>query len=311
MAMPCAGELNEQGVDPTTPEEIARAISLRIDYGLRADEPFVREMACAADAHLEFGVPLTEAETEELFSRNTRTEPVVVAVQSYAAQHANEFGGLYIDNSLGGVVTALWTDNVGQHEQAIRSRLDPGTPLVVRQVRWSESDLRRLQRRIGADTDWMADIPARVQGIGVDVISNVTTVDVSSAEPAAVRIILDHYGVAEGMLRVTSDGTGVELLPTGTVRGRVLDPAGRVLDPELSGLLSVDGEAVGVGYCGGGDIGYGLGPDGTYEIPCKVGVYRMVALTCCPKVLGRSVRVPVRANEVVEVDIILDTLPSP
>jgi hypothetical protein len=98
---------------------------------------------------------------------------------------------------------------------------------VVRQVRWTEQQLRDLQDRIVADLDWMAAIPARGQSVEVDIEHNAVLIRISSAQPAATRMILEHYAVEPTMIVVESDGTGVVLLPSGTVRGRVVDASGK------------------------------------------------------------------------------------
>jgi hypothetical protein len=231
-------------------------------------------MACLEDGNIDFGFPMTAAEYNDLLSRNGRTEPVVAVVQRYAGQHRDEFGGLYIDQTRGGIVTALWTDHLEQHDAAIRSELPADAPILTRQVRWTEAVLRDLQGRVSSEIDWMLTIPALAQGVGVDVARNVVLVEISSVDPVAERVIKAHYGVDPAMIEVQSDGTGVALLPSGTVRGRVVDKTGKPVSAEIAAELLIDGRAE-VGYCGGGDVGYGVDQAGRFEIPCKVDVYRM------------------------------------
>jgi hypothetical protein len=72
------------------------------------------------------------------------------------------------------------------------------------------------------------------------------------------------------MIRVESDGTGAYLLPGGTVSGRVLLADGR--PPGVNDLMLDSGAPDDPpGWCGGGDIGYGVGENGTFELPCKTG----------------------------------------
>ncbi len=51
--------------------------------------------------------------------------------------------------------------------------------------------------------------------------------DVSSAEPTAVQQIVDHYGLGDKLM-VTSDGTGVVFIPSGTVKGKVRTADGKI-----------------------------------------------------------------------------------
>ena len=176
-----------------------------------------------------------EEEAKFLADQQMQDEAIPV-IQAYAARHAAVFGGLYIDRGEHpGAVASLWTHDLDVHESAIRESLPPGTPLIFRQVRYSEAFLRAIQHRISADWDWMRSIPAAPESAGVDIIDNVVEVGVSSADPRAEAIIREHYGLVDE-LRVVSDGTGAALL-----------------------------------QCGGGDMAFGIVEDGTFEYPCQVG----------------------------------------
>lgn len=106
--------------------------------------------------------------------------------------------------------------------------------------------------------------------MGASITDNVVSVDISSANPNAAAIIVGHYGAPAGMIRVQSDGTGAALLPWGKVTGRVLTADGRA--PGLNNLALSNGSPQDPpGSCGGGDIGYGVGPEGSIEFPCQAG----------------------------------------
>lgn len=248
-------------------EPTRAAVEKRTEYGIRRDLPWVRLVASDPRASTAFGVPLLPEEEQSLFARNELPTPVQAALGPYG--HLDQFGGLYIDNSLGGVVVVLWTGDVARHEAAIRPLLPRCHPVLFRQVQWSEAVLRQWQDRISEDMNWFATIPAAPQGVGADIIANVVTVDISSANPNAEAIIVGHYGAPAGMIRVRSDGTGAALLPWGTVKGRVVLANGK--PPGANNLLVMDGRGGDPGSCGGGDIGFGVQPDGTFEYPCQVG----------------------------------------
>jgi len=258
--------------EPSLPADVddatREAIRIRAEYGLRRDLAWIRQVADDSAAASEFGTPMLPSETAALFARNELADPVRRALDTYG--HADELGGLYIDNAAGGVVVVLWTTDPALHAAAIRSNLPACHPVVFRQVRWAERELRQWQDRIAADVDWMAGIPAIATGIGVDVIGNVVEVDVSSAASDASDRILAHYAAPTGMIRVNSDGTGAELLPTGTVVGRVLRADGRPPGPNDL-MLDAGSPDDPPGWCGGGDIGYGVLEDGRIEFPCKAG----------------------------------------
>jgi hypothetical protein len=196
-------------------------------------------------------------------------------VQRHAAGFPDEFGGLYIDNA-NSRIASLWTANLELHLAAIRELAGADAPVVVLPVRWSEAELRAVQDRVDWRWPGFAVVESDPQGAGVDIIRNVVTIEISSANPDAPRLIAERLaadlGVPVVMLDVTSDGTGVELLPSGTVKGVVVLADGS--RPGANDLL-VDGRADTIGSCGGGDIGYGVGEDGRFEIPCKVGTYTL------------------------------------
>jgi hypothetical protein len=284
--------------DPSLPADLddatREAVHFRTAHGLRRDLEWIREVAADPTMSTAFGTPLLPAEEATLFARNALPDPVRRALDGYG--HTDEFGGLYIDNAEVRVVT-LWTTDPAVHEAAIRPLLPACHPVAFLQVRWSERDLRDWQDRVAADIDWMAEIPARAIGIGADIVENVVTIDVSSANPAAGDLIVAHYDAPGGMIRVTSDGTGAHLLPSGTVVGRVLLADGR--QPGPNDLMLDSGSPDDPpGWCGGGDIGYGVMEDGTIDFPCKVGRRTILVRDWVPDGGGEH---PVVASVVVEV----------
>jgi hypothetical protein len=258
----------EASLPATADPETREAVRLRTEYGLRRDLAWVQRVANDPTAVMDFGVPMLPSETASLFARNELADPVRAAVDKYG--HPDELGGLYIDNAQSGVVVVLWTTDPAIHEAAIRPQLPACHPVQFRQVRWSEQELRTWQDRISADIDWIAGIPAAPQGIGVDVVENVVDVDVSSADEDVADKIVAHYDAPSGMIRVRSDGTGAVLLPSGTVVGRILLANGR--PPGLNDLM-LDAGSPGdpPGWCGGGDVGFGVPENGRIEYPCKAG----------------------------------------
>ena len=149
-------------------------------------------------------IPTRRPSCYATLAEQNATIPVVV---DYAAAHASESGGVYIDRDEHvGMVTSLWTGHLAEHAAALAELLD-GRATMVRLVRYSEAELRVLQEQVFADIDWMEAIPATATGIGVGILENAVTLDVSSAEPTAVQQIVDHYGLGDKLV-VTSDGTG-------------------------------------------------------------------------------------------------------
>lgn len=298
--------------EPLDPE-IARIVAFRRSLGLRHDVEYVLALQDDPSARIDLlDFPMTLAEERELLARQAETDRVVGIVQAYAADHEDTFGGLYIDrDEMPGAVVAMFTDALLAHEVALRTKL--GTAFVVlRQVRYSEAYLRSLQEVIAHDNDWMAEIPAHMDGVGTDIKENVVTLDVSSAEPDAEERIAAYYDMGDA-LRVVSDGTGQELIPWGWVVGTVLLPNGEPVTGQIP-FLTLDGESedTELGECGGGDMGFGVADDGTFRYPCQAGTRTIIVRAEDPdggtREVGRVV-VEVVADEETEVTIQLDEVP--
>jgi len=262
-------------VDPSGPlaAEIQHAIDQRHRFGLQADLAWVLAVAVDPRAKMELlDFPMLPEEVEAFVVQQADYDAVIGAVNRYAETVLDEFGGVYVDNE-DRVVVALWTARPEVHRIKVLEQLGRFGPLRVRQVHYAKRDLRALQDRIAADWDWIEALQARPQGVGVDIAGNIVDMEISSTNPAAAAAIAGHYGVPADMLRVTSDGTGVALMPTGTVRGTVITAEGNAPGP--NGLM-LDWHGDGPGDCGGGDIGYGVNVDGSFDLPCTRGGWTII-----------------------------------
>ena len=258
----------EASLPPDVDAATRTAVRIRTEYGLRRDLAWIRSVAGDPTRSMAFGTALLPAEEATLFARSELPTPVLAALGRHG--HTDEFGGLYIDNAQVRVVT-LWTTDPAVHEAAIRPLLPACHPVAFLRVRWSERELRTWQDRISNDTEWAESIPARIIGIGADITDNVVAVEISSANPQAPALVVAHYGDApNGMIRVESDGTGAHLLPFGTVVGTVVRSDGSPVGPNDL-MLDAGSPVDPPGWCGGGDIGYGVREDGRFEYPCAVG----------------------------------------
>ena len=250
-------------VDPdpgaTLDARIEDAIAFREQMGLRADLGWVQAVAANPDATEDWGVPLLPFESAELERRQTGEGELVGVVVEYLAEHADVSGGLYIDQPLGGIVTVLVTDDPAPHRAALEALLGPDA-VAVRQVRWTEAELSDLQSTVATVTDQIEAIPARVTSTSTDVIGNQVEVTVSSAVPDVAARIAGLVGAADGQLRVVSDGTGILLLPTGRIEGRVVAPPGTDMTA-LSPTFQAD---VDIGPRDG--VGVVVGPDGRFTL---------------------------------------------
>jgi len=172
------------------------------------------------------------------------------------------------------------------------------------------SELRTLQDRISGDWDWMRGFAMAPVGVGVNQVENRVEVDVSTVNGNASALILAHYAVPADMIVVQSDGTGAALLPWGTVRGRVLDSRGQPPGAAVTNDLILGWTSDGPGSCGVGDMGYGVGADGGFEVPCQVAAWTIQIQL--PAVAGGSPRaiasgsVVVLAGQIAQLQIKVD-----
>jgi hypothetical protein len=241
------------------PADIAEAIAMRKEFGLRSDEAWVRAVAANPAAVMDYGVPLLPFERDDLMNRANGEDAIIGAIQAYAAEHADVFGGLYIDQANGGVVTILVTDDPKTHEDALAGLIGPEAVVAVRQVRWTEAELRDIQDRVSADQAFLDSLPARMTTSSVDIIGNVAELTISSAVPDAAERIVAHFG-AEGRLRVISDGTGILLQPQGRILGHIVAPAGTdmtMLSPQYEADVDIGPRDA---------VGIPVAPDGTFVI---------------------------------------------
>ncbi len=264
--------------DPATSAEL-EAIRFRTDLALQADLAHVRAVALDPTAtSSDFAVPLLPAELQELQRRIVNSEAVRGFVFEEAEAHPDDYCGAYIDHENGGAVTSMWKANLQLHAAAIVLEANTLAGLAFRSCRFSETELAALTEAIGnADRDWMLEIPARATSWGTDTINNRISMNISSAVPDAAALVRAHlerqFNLADGMLVVTSDGTGAALRPGGSIRIFVVGPDGEPVGPNDLGLNWISQDLPGL-RCGVGDMGYGISGTGKpTKLPCQAGVW--------------------------------------
>jgi hypothetical protein len=255
---------------PSADEEaIAYAISQRKTFGLRADEAWVRQVAADPRARIQLLDFLMLPEEEEAFeARQTDLEQLAQAVTEYGARHAGEFGGVWLDQARHTVVAA-WTRNPEIHRIAILAGLRSAGPLEMRLVRYPERDLNALTDRLFADREWYRTIDATPMSGGAMIMDNRVELQISSANPQAPALIAAHFGSPPDMLKVMSDGTGIQLEERGTVNLAIVTADGKA--PGRNGLDVTWSPARPDGRDCGNMTGVVVPEDGTLSIPCAPG----------------------------------------
>ena len=149
--------------------------------------------------------------------------PDVDGLVAYGAEHADQFGGLYIDPPGGTSVVMLFTADLETHQAAVNAIL-PGTR--VRQATYTEAQLNALMESLDFEA-------LEADGIGmisasVDVIGNKVNLDVKSNDPTVeLRLELLHGGMLDvtvfpvpGEWANVTEGDGWRLLVAGESGGQ-------------------------------------------------------------------------------------------
>ena len=184
-------------LDPDLSAEIAQAIVIRADLGLRADPEYVESVHDAPDSiRSDFGFLVTPDEAAEL-ERRFAAEDELGALAAYGAEHPDTFGGMYIDQASGGDVVLLFTADVERHARAASALAPEGVTVRVREVDFTEADLRELLD--GLDFDGLGADVQMVEA-SVDTVRNVVTLVVKTNDAGFEERTEADYG---GRLDVT------------------------------------------------------------------------------------------------------------
>lgn len=132
-------------------EATARATEFREELGLDSSRSHIEGLARDARASREFGIPLTGAEAAEL-NRRVAMQQGLNPLKAYLKTRA-DFGGLYIDQSAGGVVNIILTGESSEADVLQRAReLAPGdAPLRIRAGQRSLAELERTLDSIATE----------------------------------------------------------------------------------------------------------------------------------------------------------------
>ena len=145
-------------------------------------------------------------------------EDVVAALQAYGAEHADEFGGLYVEDQSRGSFGMFFTDRLEEHAAAL-AEIWPR--VTVRRVRFSEAALMDVLERL--DLASMAGPGLEPLSAGIDTMNNVVVLELKSDDPSIETLLELQYGA---MLDVTvypfpgdwanvAEGDGWRLLAAG------------------------------------------------------------------------------------------------
>ncbi len=111
---------------------------------------------------------------------------------AYGRDHPDEFGGLYLDEG-NRLIVLLFTDNLVEHERALRSLASPDVELEVRRVDHTERELTAVMDELSAMQDELAASGIEIVSLGVDTIANEVGVEAKSDDPDAEQTLEGLY----------------------------------------------------------------------------------------------------------------------
>ncbi len=221
-----------------TEGELREALAVRGRFGLRADEAWIR--AVAADpgsqrAKLEFGIPLTPAEFEDLMTRRWDDE-LLARVQSYGGAFPDAYSGAY-PNLEGSGVVVEFTRDIDRHRRALAALAQDPTLVVVRQVEWTKLDFARFAASVEAERAWFEANGLVFRQAVRSELDQFVRVDVEGPSESTPALVATHFG-SPRWLRVRwtpSQWTG----PRGDLVIHIQDGSGRAV-PNIECRINSD-----------------------------------------------------------------------
>ena len=170
-------------------KSLVEIMEIRSVFGLRNDEAFVDSVDGAESSLL--GIPLTASEEAEM-NRRARIQESLTPLEAYAATIPDVFGGVFIDQSVGGTVDIALTPQassvVSEHLRAIA----PGDANIrLRTVSFAKSELDIVH----SELERMAALEPNGGRGGIGAIStsvqrNVVQVEVAPKDRPALEPVL-------------------------------------------------------------------------------------------------------------------------
>jgi len=174
---------------PEPPAEVETAIRIREAVGLRSDRDWVTAVQRDPQSvPSSLGILVTTAEFTQL-EQQLHMPDDYSALVAYGIRHADQYGGMYIDQAVSALVM-LFTGDIATHQAAIAA-LPRGAGVNVRPCTFTDAELMAVLE----DLDFNE---LRSQGIDVitarvDTIANVVRVEAKAASAEAGTQLEERY----------------------------------------------------------------------------------------------------------------------
>lgn len=265
----CASAVTGASAQDENPE-FDHAKAFRLSMGLEAGDAYVQKTLGDPDRYPSdaWGVPLTNAETNELYRRSRM---VVDASDALAdVRRMDGFAGVFMDHGRDGRLVFQFSNGVRAAEQAIAASVPNSVDFEVRKVEYSLEELDAVGQRLLSRADRLADMDMSLVGVRYDLEHNRIVAVVDGSTSRAQRAFEDVSGPfaleagEAGVLDACNDVTdcppakgGIRIndgkFCTATVVGkrtdgtahRVLITAGHCLVGNADGTWTHSGDVVG------------------------------------------------------------------
>ena len=160
------------GAATPTPLDILNAQDFRQEFGLRADEDYVRLSLSDSKefSNTDWAVPLSASEVADLRAR-LEVQHALPAVIDYAEKQPG-YGGVFIDQHDKGMPVFLFTTGMAARATEIGKRLPAGTRYEVREVAHTLDDLTALKSKLSNQRDSLLKDGVELVSATVDVVNN-------------------------------------------------------------------------------------------------------------------------------------------
>ncbi len=169
-----------------------RSVQFRTEFGLDLSSANFAEASARPNSTAEYGVPLTQAEVDDLEARRLR-EPLIADLQT-ALLGVPNFGGLYIDQTRGGLVQASFVGDLPQAESSVNDLVPDGVTIEFRSVLYTEAQLVDGVGAVTKDTDYQASLGVSVLEVYPDIKTNRTQVGIFPYSARAAASMGERYG---------------------------------------------------------------------------------------------------------------------
>lgn len=184
--------------DLRSTEEFADAQRFREGFHLKSDDDYViRSLSDPAEFsnREDWGVPLTQSETAELARRVEIQNQLGEAAIWAAANATDVYGGMWIDQSRGGLPVVMLSKDAVAARDGIVGRVPDGINLEFREVQRSQAELEKTRDEI--NQAWLAGSlkPIPIVSTGIDTTTNTVLVGLEQHSPDWEAVLTEQFSV--------------------------------------------------------------------------------------------------------------------